>query len=210
MEFFDGNSLRPWAAQFLIVLFLVGGVFVFAVGTGLLVANAEMQRIFATLNRWVSTRRVLRPLEIPRDTTQFVRKYRRWIGAFFIAGACYSIYGLGISFNEQAFVSLLNMQSWPKYFAAWLAASARWILLLGNAAAIVAGIMLELFPDKLAMLETKGGHWFSDRQIAKGADAINDPLDRLVATYPRIAGSIIALVGVLMMADFGFMWFKLL
>jgi hypothetical protein len=210
MEFFDSNALRPWAAQFLIVLFLVGGVFVFAVGTGLVVSNAGMQRIFTRLNRWVSTRRVLKPLEIPRDTTQFVRKYRRPIGAFFIVGACYSIYGLGISFNEDAFVSLLNMQTWPKYFAAWLAESARWILLLGNAAAIVAGFMLELFPEKLAALETKGGHWFSDRQVAKGADAINDPLDRLVANYPRIAGSIIAVVGALMMADFGFMWFKLL
>jgi hypothetical protein len=210
MEFFDSNTFRPWAAQFLIVLFLVGGAFVFAVGTGLVVSNAGMQRIFARLNRWVSTRRVLRPLEIPHDTTQFVRKYRRWIGAFFIVGACYAIYGLVASYNERAFVSMLDMQTWPRYFAAWLAESARWILLLGNAAAIVAGIMLELAPDKLAALETKGGHWFSDRQIAKGADTINDPLDRLVATYPRFAGCIIALVGALMMADFGFMWFKLL
>src|ERR1700691_2380241 len=98
MEIFDSYNFRLWAAQFLIVLFLVGGVFVFAVGSGLVLWNAGTQRIFARLNRWVSTRRVLRPLELPRDTTQFVRKYRRWLGAFFIVGAGYSIYGLATAF----------------------------------------------------------------------------------------------------------------
>jgi hypothetical protein len=209
MEILDSHTIRLWTAQFVIVLFLVGGLFVFAVGAGLIVWDAGMQRIFAALNRWVSTRRALRPLDVPHDTTRIMHRYRRWLAAFFVVGACYSMYGLGISYNERGFISILGMQAWPSYFAAWLAESARWILLLGNAIAIAAGIMLAFSPDKLAALESKGGKWFSDRQIAKGADTMNDPLDKLVSAHPRAAGWFFALAGVVMMGDFGVMWYRL-
>jgi hypothetical protein len=209
MDMLGSYTFRMWAGQFLIIVFLLGGLLVFAVGAGLIVWNQGMQRVFVVLNRWVSTRRVLKPVEIPRDTTHLVQKYRRWLAAFFVVGACYSLYGLGTGFNERAFISLLGMDSWPQHFAAWLIDSLRWILLLGNAIAIVIGVMLAFFPEKMAALEIKGGRWFSDRKIAKGADTMKAPLDHWVVAHPRLAGWVIAVIGAMMVADFGVMWFRL-
>lgn len=209
MEILNSYAFRMWATQFLIVLFLVGGLFVFAVGTGLIVANERMQRVFGVMNRWVSTRRALRQMEVVHDTAPIVLRYSRWFAAFFVVGACYSIVGLSGSFNERAMISMLNMNTWPRNYAEWWVESARWFLLLGNAVAIVVGIMLAFFPGRLAVLEAKGGHWVSDRKVAKGADAIRDPLGKLVAAYPKPAGWIIAVVGVLMVGDFAIMWSRL-
>src|SRR2546426_8683895 len=49
--------------QFLIVLFLVVAVSGLAVGVGLIASSPKIVGYFHTLNRWVSTRHVLRPVE---------------------------------------------------------------------------------------------------------------------------------------------------
>jgi hypothetical protein len=209
MEILHSYNVQMWAAEFLIVLFLVGGLLTFAVGAGLILWNDGVQRMSATLNRWVSTRRWMKQAEIPHDTMPTAFRYRRPLAAFFVIGACYSLWGLCGNFNEPAFAALLSLNRWPSNYAAWLAESIRWFLLVGNAVAIVAGIMLAFFPGKLAVLEAKGGQWISDRKVARGADAMNTPLDKWVAAHPQIAGGIMVVVGVLMIADFGVMWTRL-
>jgi hypothetical protein len=52
-------------------------------------------------------------------------------------------------------------------------------------------------------------HWYSDRQLVKGADAMHLPLDRWVAGSPRAAGWIITVAGLVLVGDFGIMLFGL-
>ena len=52
----------------------------FAVGIGLIVSSAGTFRFFRAINRWVSMRTVVKPLEIPRDADRFAHKYRRRVG----------------------------------------------------------------------------------------------------------------------------------
>ena len=202
MEILYTYSIQQWAAHFLVDCFLVGGVLVFAAGAGFVAWNEGIQRISANLNRWVSTRQPMRPLEISRDSAQFVHRHRRWFAAFFVVGACYSIFGLGTAFNEYAFIYLFNMQTWPVYVSQSLVEGVRLVLLLGNAVAIAIGIMLISFPEKLVALETKGGRWFSVRQGMKGGQTRNDWLEKLVAAHPRAAGLVFALVGLAMTGGF--------
>ena len=207
MEYIHSAAFQHWAAQFLAVLFLVGGLAVFALGVGLIAGSAATLRFFAAMNRWVSTRRATRPLEVPHDTRPAVQKHRRWLAVVFVAGAAFAVYGLATGFDVRAVSHVLGLEARPFSTASWLIESIRWLLIAGNLVAIVIGIMLGFFPAALAALEARGGHWYSDRRLAKGADAMNFALDDWVAASPRAAGWIMTVAGLILAVDFGIVLF---
>ncbi len=65
--------------QFLLVLFLVVAVSGLAVGVGLITSSLRIVGYFHMLNRWVSTRHVLRPVEVPVDTERVTHRHHRWL-----------------------------------------------------------------------------------------------------------------------------------
>jgi hypothetical protein len=197
------SAFWQWIGQVMTVFFLIGGIVCVAVGVSLIVNSQRTLRFFGTMNRWVSLRSASRPLEIPRDTTQAVQKRRYWLGALFIAGGAYATYFLATRYSAGAAIQLFNLATLPAAFAAWIADSARWILIAGNLAAIAVGVLLAFSPATLAALEAGGSRWFSERQLLKGADTQNLSLDKWVATYPRRAGVIIVIGALLMLGNFG-------
>jgi len=202
MDFIDSYALQHWVFRFLVALFLVGGLMTLAVGVGLIVRSAQTLRFLDAMNRWVSTRSVLSPIEISPDTRRPGQKHRRWLAVAFIAGAVFAIVGLGTGFDARAVSFALGLDTRPSSVAAWLVESARWALIVGNLAAIVIGISLGFFPDALAALEARGGRWYTARRLAKGANAMNLPLDSWVASSPRAAGWIITVAGLVLVGDF--------
>jgi hypothetical protein len=196
-------AFRDWVALFLIVLFLVAGFAILGAGLGLMFNSAATLQFFSRMNRWVSTRRTLRPIEIPRDSGQAVQKYRRWLGAVFIAGGIFAIYGLTMQFSTRAAIALLGLDIFRPAVASWLVESARWILIVGNAAGIVVGIMLAFFPQALVALEARGGRWYSERALAKDREKMNLTLDNWVERYPRAAGCVIAFFALVLIGAFG-------
>jgi hypothetical protein len=209
MEFIDSYAFQQWAVQFLAVLFLVGGLMTLAVGVGLIVCSAGTLRFLVAMNRWVSTRRAFKPMEIPRDTSQSVQKHRRWLTVVLIAGAAFAIYGLTTGFDAGAISFVFGLGTRPSSVASWLIESVRWVLIVGNLTAVVIGIMLGFFPEALAVLEARGGRWYSDRRLVKGADVMNLSLDNWVAASPRVAGWIITVAGLVLVGDFGLLLFGL-
>lgn len=198
-------EFRQWFAQFLILVFLTGGLATMAVGVGLIGWSDATLRFFVTMNRWVSTRRALKPVEIPRDTTRAVQRYRIALAVFFILGAAYSLKGLIFSYVPFGLIHLLYLESLRSGAALWIADSVRWILIVGNLAGLAVGVLLAFFPQVLESLEAKGGHWYSNRRMTKGAGAIQRPLDELVVAHPHIAGWITAVAGLLIAGDYAVM-----
>jgi hypothetical protein len=207
MEFFDNHAFQLWAIQFLVVLFLAGGAVALAVGVGLLVDSAGTLRFLFALNRWVTTQRALRPLDVSHDTRPLVQKHRRWLAVVFITGAVLAIAGLATQFDTQAVGFVLGLDTRASSAASWLVASIRWALIAGNLAAIVAGIMLGFFPGAMAALEARGGRWYSERQFVRSADTMNLSLDHWVAASPRSAGGIITVAGLVLVGGVGILFF---
>lgn len=203
MDPLDSITFRDWLARFLVLLFLVGGAAMFVAGLGLILRSAATLRFFSSMNRWVSTRRTLRPVEIPRDTGLAVHRYRHWLGAIFIAGGAYAIYSLATEYNARAAILLLGLDIFRPAFATWIVDSIRWILIVGNAAAIVVGVMLAFFPGALAALEARGSRWYSERQLATNRDAMNLTLDDWVARHPRASGCVITFFALVLLGAFG-------
>ena len=202
-QLFGSIAFRDWFARFLVVLFLTGSAGLLAAGLGLIFRSAATLRFFSSMNRWVSTRRTLRPVEVPRDTGATVQKYGRWLGAIFIVGGGFAIYSLVMQYNARAAVLLLGLDIFLPSFATWVVDSIRWILIVGNVAGIVVGIMLAFFPGALVALEARGARWYSERQVARNRDTMYLALDDWVARHPRVSGCIITFFALVLLGAFG-------
>ena len=205
MSIISSPGFRQWGMEFLVALFLAGGVALLAVGVGLIWNGAATLRFFNFMNRWISMRRVVRPLEIPHDTRPAVQRHRRWLAPVLIVGSVYAIYGLTMWYNDIAAVVMFGLGNLHPVLASWLVSSVRWILIAGALVGIVVGIMLAFFPAALFRLETGGGHWYSERELSKGVDTLHLKADNWVAENPRASGLIIIVCALLLIGIFGVM-----
>lgn len=200
---FGHSAVQLWLAQSTVVFFLVSGLVLLVIGIGLILNSAGALRLFGSMNRWVSFRRVTRPLEIPRDTRESVQKYRYPLAAFCVASGAFAIYGLLAHYDVRAIQQVLGLRSMSPAFTAWLLDSARWLLIVGNAVAVAVGVLLAFFPGALTRLEARGSTWYSERKMLKDADAMRSSLDGWVSHHPRAAGGVIALFALGLLGAFG-------
>ncbi|HKA41884.1 MAG TPA: hypothetical protein VKF40_07835 [Burkholderiales bacterium] len=203
---FNTYGFRQWAGQFLVLFFLIAGFTLLLIGLSLIFNSAGALRLFGRLNRWVSMRQATRPLEIPRDTSAVVRKYRHWLAAAFVGGGVFALFGLLTQYDAAGIIYGLKLGYLRPAFAHWLFDSARWVLIVGNLAAIAIGIMLAFFPNALMALEASGSRWYSERRHARSRDVMHvTVLDEWVAEFPRASGVIITLFAVFLIGAFGMM-----
>jgi hypothetical protein len=177
--------------RFFIAVVLVFATVGLAAGVGLIVASARTLRVFAVMNRWISTRGAFKALDMPLSTERFSHGNRRWIGGALIAGGLFAALGLVIGVNTGSFSAAFASGDMAKLLAI-VAGTLKWFLIVGSCAGVAVGVMLCFFPDALARLEKYANRWVSTRQVARGADDQHLTLDRLVEAQPALSGWILA------------------
>jgi hypothetical protein len=194
----DPHVAEMLMLSFVLVLF-AGSLFSLAVGAGLIFRADATMRWFGVMNRWVSTRRVLKSLEIPRvvGTSVSDRKLRWFAGIVFLIGGAYAAYILGLRIDALRVIGLLGVHGPSASIALILVDALRWILIVGCAAAAVLGVLLLAFPKAWAALEVRANYWYSTRQMVSGGDDMHLTLDRWVARFPRAAGAIILVLAMI-------------
>jgi len=206
MALFNNDLVAQLLASSVALFFFVWGVVSLAVGIGLIVRSASMFRFFALMNTYVSTRRGLKSMAVPRHVGPVVLKYRHLFGVLFAAGAAYSIFGL-LTGSDNSVVAAMLDTGLPGPVGSWLVEVLRWFLGICNAFAFIIGLMLLFFPDAFGAIEARANRWYSFRQLAPGADTMHLPLDRWVEAFPRTAGWIIALSALGVVVEFGLILF---
>jgi len=185
------NLMWQMLFQFFIVVVLVFAGVGFAAGIGLIISSARTLRFFQVMNRWISTRGALRPMEIPRNTDQFAHRRRRWVGGALMGGGIFSAIGLPAGVDAAAVGAALARGDVARLVA--IAAGAlRWFLIAGSVAGVVIGWMLCFSPGALASLEKYANRWFSARRVLHGGDDMILTIDRLVEVHPVPSGWILA------------------
>ncbi|MBI3527908.1 MAG: hypothetical protein HY067_08055 [Betaproteobacteria bacterium] len=179
------------------LFFLVSGIFGVGMGIGLIVFRVRVFRLFGPMNRWVSARKKLEPMEARHEIEPFVYKYRRWFGALFIIGGTFSIVMLVVKVDAAAVASVFGARRFS-VIGHWGIQSLATLLIVGSVLAIAIGIILGFFPRALGALEMRANRWYSSRQIAKGADKMHVPLDRWFESSPRTAGWILAVAALIL------------
>jgi drug/metabolite transporter (DMT)-like permease len=172
------------------IFLLVGAAFGLVVGFMLVLDSARAFRIGDRLNRWVSTRAAVRPLEEHHSIARPLYRMHRLVGMLICAGALYALAVLGTPAGKDAVVKSLSTLG-PPQFAAWIAESLRVLLLVGNAAAFVFGVLFIVRPSSLKRLEAWADRRVSGRKASKPLEVMRDPTDRFVREHPRMVGGLV-------------------
>ena len=189
--------------QTIFILMLVGAVFALAAGLLLVFRSEAAFRISERMNRWVSTRAAIRPLEEHRNISRPLYRMHRLVGALICAGALYSLVVLGMPSGESAIAKLLSGIG-PLRFSAWLAESLRWILLAGNLGALLFGLVFVVRPSALKSLEAWADRRISMRRSTKPLEEAHLNADRFVRAHPRFSGVVVILGSLYVLVNLGY------
>src|SRR5712692_6260711 len=96
----------------LVLILLIGSLASITFGLALVFRTAQALSFMRSMNRWVSTRRALKELEVPRHVEEPRKAGRLWFGLFLLAGAGYALYVLltRVEIPRAAMVLGVNVQ----------------------------------------------------------------------------------------------------
>jgi len=178
------------AGQTMYVFFIAGAAFGLLVGVLLIVDSRRVLAWNQRMSRWISTGEALRPLDQPRDIKPMVYRRHRVVGVLVVAGSLYALDVLTFGFHTGAlarvFRDLANHGVLATAFEAL-----RVFLILGNAAALAAGVVLAFRPSLLKGIESWADRTYAPGPSAKVLDEMRFQPDTWVAHHPRIAGTLV-------------------
>ncbi len=174
-------------------LFVTTGIVGIAIGVSLNVSSARTLRFLKSMNRWISTRKSLKPVEISRDIDNVVLRRRHVSGTIFTIGGAYTVFMVLFVVEFPYVVVALSPYAKPVILEI-LVDSLKWSLLLGGLLACVVGIMLLVSAQTLQALLTQLNRSYSPRKFAKAASEMHMTLDNLAEAHPRITGLVLAVL----------------
>lgn len=186
---------------YLVVLLIIGNVFAFGIGVLMLVAPQQLAAVFKFSNRWISTRKLTKPLEKPRPTERALLRYPRALGAILLASAVLilvkgAIFITGMSAVEGGRLlarlygdANISSSAWESL---WLSLVA--FIVLGAMMAVVVGLISLIRPGQLKHWAGSINRWVSTRKLTKPLDTPHYHLDKLVLARPRLWGGVITVL----------------
>ena len=213
----EGNSVTGMVAyskflsaivhQTIFIFLLIGAAVGLIAGVMLLLDSAKAFRISNQLNRWVSSRAAMRPLEEHYSVSRPLYRMHRLVGMLICAGALYSMVVLGSPYGEAAITKSLSGLG-PTQFASWISESLRIFLLVGNLGAFLFGLVFIVRPSALRGLEAWADRRISARKATKPLEELHVQPDQFTREHPRLVGSVVLLGSLYVLANLGFVLFS--
>jgi hypothetical protein len=189
--------------QSIFIFLMVGAAFALIAGLMLLFDSRRAFRVGDWLDRWVSTRQVIRPLEKQHSIARPMYRMHRLVGALICAGALYALIVLGTAQGAAAMTKSLSGLG-SRHFVEWLSESLRLFLLIGNAGALVFGLFFILRPSALKRLEAWADRSISGRQATKPLEISHRTADQFVRAHPRMIGALVILGSLYVLLNLGY------
>jgi len=192
-------SITPGSTFYYLILFLIfGNLFAFFIGVLMIAAPQRLGNLFRISNRWISTRRMTKPLEKPRQADRAMLRYPRVLGAIMLASAALIlikgiifISGVNAADGGRLLARLysgvnLSAVAWEVIWVTLIT-----IILLGAIMAIAVGLMSLFKLGKLKHWAESANRWVSTRQLTKPLDMPHYHLDKMVSAKPQLWGGVI-------------------
>ncbi|MGD8743240.1 MAG: hypothetical protein PVH46_07430 [Granulosicoccaceae bacterium] len=191
------NPLIDALHETALIVAYAGSLFAIAVGLLLILTPAVYLRTAQTLNVWISTRRGMKQMEIPRPQERHFYRHHRLFGLLICVGAVYTLYYFLLEFDRantsQNLQQIFTIQ--PIYLD-WLLDAGSLILVISNLLVLVVGVIIMIRPSLLKHIEAWGNRWISTRHATYPLDYEFHGLDHLTARHPRGMGILLLLGGV--------------
>ena len=179
--------------QTLYLALLVGAALSVLIGLLLIVDSARVLRWNSVLNSWFSTQEAFRTLDESRDVKRVVYRGHRICGLLVVAGALYALTELQWGYQEGL-------------LAAVMLESLRLFLVVGNFAALAAGVVVFFRPSLLKPLEGWEDRVYRPRMTGEGADKMRLQADELAKAHPKLLGLLTAAGGAYVLLNLSFFY----
>jgi len=168
------------------VFFLIASVFSFFVGIALALRSKRALKLFDALNRWVSVRKMIRPLSTPHFIEPTLLKRRTLLGVAIIVGAAVSI-TLIAEADLRPSLSFFEAGLTPQEIGG-VASNLKGFLLISNLLCLLVGLAVIFFPTALATIESYTDHWYTLRKRTLPLDKMRMEVDNWVLHHPTSVG----------------------
>lgn len=194
MDKLFGQFTYPVFLYLLWVFFLLASGFAFVVGLGLSLRSPAMLRFFEAMNRWVSVRKMMKPLSVPHFIEPALMKRPALLGIVVTLTAAMSVMLLNdipaeifqpLFLGPMSYVSAVVVSQYTK-----------WFLLIGNGLCILIGLLLLFSPHWLYRLENFADMWFSLRKKTQRLTQMHVGVDQWVLAHPTVSGVTLMILSV--------------
>ncbi|NOR51575.1 MAG: hypothetical protein GQ470_03050 [Gammaproteobacteria bacterium] len=182
-----------------VAILIIFSIIAFGVGVMLFFAPQKLEHFRNVSDRWVTPRKRLKPLDIPRDGDTFLYRNYRWVGSIAMVLPILTIYLLLYSVADQLPHSSVSIQK-HYLFWQWLFESSIMFLWVSSIFSLIIGVAIFFRPSSLKGFEDVCNRWLSTRQALRRFDRSYSKLDELMMQRARwtaiflILGSIYVLV----------------
>jgi len=174
--------------QFLIFSSVIG----LLAGAVMILRPEWIARLGNYANKWVSTRKLARPLGKSIEVEHWFYRYNRWSGMLLIAAAVYIIYMFTVQLARASLLAtFVKMRIIQLALLEPLVDTLVLFFLAGALMALLIGLFLIFRPSMLRDLEDDANQRISVRQTLKPVEIPHDKLDQLVFRHAPLTGVLI-------------------
>ena len=174
------------------LFFLIASGFSFVVGVALASRSQKALRVFDSLNRWISVRKMMRPLMAPHNVEPALMKRRVVLGSVIFVGALASV-GLLVGTDLRPALSLFEgILTAPQIEG--VAENLKSFLLFGNAICMLVGALILFFPHLLSSVENYTDRWLTMRKTMQPMEKMHMEVDCWVLKHPTSVGITLVLL----------------
>lgn len=146
-----------------------------------------MDPVNLVANRWVSTRRMIKPADGVIDIEEWFFKHHRPIGIMTMLGAGYILVAFGLTFDKTTALRRLSIYA-PANMLDILVDSLVLFALIGAVVALLFGLFMCLRPSLLRGAEEVADQWISLRRATKQLCIPRDHIEDYVARHRQRFG----------------------
>jgi len=184
------------------IFFLFGGAMALIIGGVLFVKPELVARMSKTGNKWYSSRKSTKPLDIIRDTDAFYFKYNLVIGIIMLIVSLLALYLIIARLPTADAIYTLSENSDNGVEIGILVGALRWILIITITLGLPVWGLLAFAPDRLAGINQQLNRWVSTRLLLLPLERMNNGFDVFVLQNNRGFGAFFVLGGLFILFRF--------
>lgn len=173
-----------------IAIMLAGGLAGLTLGCALVINHSATLAFINRMNRWVSTREALAPLDA-RINVEPAPGTRPLLGGFLVVGGLLAV-GFLLARLDFRTGYVPGADAQRLILSSIVLQTMKWVLVIGSAFAAIIGAMLLFAPARVRLMERYLNRWHSSEPVLAAAEKMHTPLEPRVEAHPRATGCIIA------------------
>lgn len=162
------------------------------VGLCLLLIPQKLETISVKLNRWYSSRRSYKALDVPHNMERFYYQHHKPIGVLVVIGSVYLLYFISFQLGELK-LSTLFPPGTPLILQEITIDASSLTLFFFSIFSLLVGYTIFIRPSLLKEFEARSNQWFTGRSLTRKLDLSHDNIDQFAYRNHRIIGGLIIL-----------------